>query len=504
MTKGVQIALEIAIKEGHCEDYAGFVSLANSGHSANLLHRLEDTRSSRDINILLQTSADSDIQRYNRLLSIRSRESGAFLSNLDNSEKNSTYFRNAFCYRYGLPVLNFMEAKTCPWCLKENALDRHGHHVFSCKTLLGKQRTSYLHNPVRDAVCIMLTEVARIKSSPIHPVSIGREVTGLLSAKPGCTATQRPADVYFAHDAAKLNAVDEAGSRVTVTSTAIDVKTVIPDLNRKVPDKGVVRSNDPPHPHDLPHLLNAENKAIDGQAYGGNLGGYLASIGIGFGAAAFDTFGAAGPTFNAISNSATFAATSKASNSHISRSNAMLYSQEANFSFDSGRNDKIPSPPYIPPDIMGLFSNAPRLAEMDGKKMSLPWYQGNYLNKQEQFISTVISQGVGQCLAEVAALVNGARLSLSVTQVDSRNAVIRRADTTDRFTNDATFFFNTARILYGREEIGDEHCAGLPLENDDGHAASSREDHRDASDMREKSETPDDDSSETPRGMIDN
>jgi hypothetical protein len=53
--------------------------------------------------------------------------------------------------------------------------------------------------------------------------------------------------------------------------------------------------------------------------------------------AAFDTFGAAGPTFNAISNSATFAATSKASNSHISRSNAMLYSQEAKFSFDSGK-----------------------------------------------------------------------------------------------------------------------------------------------------------------------
>ena len=60
------------------------------------------------------------------------------------------------------------------------------------------------------------------------------------------------------------------------------------------------------------------------------------------------------------------------------------------------------------------------------------------------------------------------------------------------------------RILYGREEIGDEHCAGPPSENDDGHAASSREDHRAASDMREKSETPDDDSSETPRGMIDN
>jgi hypothetical protein len=43
----------------------------------------------------------------------------------------------------------------------------------------------------------------------------------------------------------------------------------------------------------------------------------------------------------------------------------------------------------------------------------------------------------------------------------------------DRFTNDATFFFNTARILYGREEgVGEqlmnEHCAGMSEENDDG------------------------------------
>ena len=55
--------------------------------------------------------------------------------------------------------------------------------------------------------------------------------------------------------------------------------------------------------------------------------------------------------------------------------------------------------------------------------------------------------------------------------------------------------FMPAFFSYGREEIGDEHCAGLPSENDDGHAASSREDHRAASDMREMSETPDDDSS---------
>jgi hypothetical protein len=64
--------------------------------------------------------------------------------------------------------------------------------------------------------------------------------------------------------------------------------------------------------------------------------------------------------------------------------------------------------------------------------------------------------------------------------------------------------FLCAAFLYGREEIGDELCAGPHSENDDGHAASSREDHRAASNMREKSETPDDDSSETPRGMIDN
>ena len=44
----------------------------------------------------------------------------------------------------------------------------------------------------------------------------------------------------------------------------------------------------------------------------------------------------------------------------------------------------------------------------------------------------------------------------------------------------------------------------MSTENEDGHAASSREDHRDASDTREMSETPDEDTSETPRGMIEN
>jgi hypothetical protein len=50
--------------------------------------------------------------------------------------------------------------------------------------------------------------------------------------------------------------------------------------------------------------------------------------------------------------------------------------------------------------------------------------------------------------------------------------------------------------ICGREEGGDEHCAGMSSENEGGHAASSREDQRAASDMREKSETP--------RGMIEN
>ena len=53
--------------------------------------------------------------------------------------------------------------------------------------------------------------------------------------------------------------------------------------------------------------------------------------------------------------------------------------------------------------------------------------------------------------------------SLSAAVFSSSNAVIRRADTTDRFTYDATFFFNTARILYGREIFGEEHCYFPPL-----------------------------------------
>jgi hypothetical protein len=40
--------------------------------------------------------------------------------------------------------------------------------------------------------------------------------------------------------------------------------------------------------------------------------------------------------------------------------------------------------------------------------------------------------------------------------------------------------------------------------NEDGHAASSREDQRAAVDSREMSETPDEDTSKTPRKMIEN
>ena len=53
------------------------------------------------------------------------------------------------------------------------------------------------------------------------------------------------------------------------------------------------------------------------------------------------------------------------------------------------------------------------------------------------------------------------------------------------------------------DHLGAAWSQGLKYVGEIGRAVS-REDHRAASDMREKSETPDDDSSETPRGMIDN
>jgi hypothetical protein len=59
----------------------------------------------------------------------------------------------------------------------------------------------------------------------------------------------------------------------------------------------------------------------------------------------------------------------------------------------------------------------------------------------------------------------------------------------------ATLYYITARILYRREEGGDEHCTGVSSENEDGHAAWSREDQRD---MREMSETPDEDRARRP------
>jgi hypothetical protein len=64
-------------------------------------------------------------------------------------------------------------------------------------------------------------------------------------------------------------------------------------------------------------------------------------------------------------------------------------------------------------------------------------------------------------------------------------------------------------VARGVIELHKESAHRLPpdLFSEDGYnsfMASSREDQSAASDMREKSETPDEDTSEMPRGMIDN
>ena len=83
-------------------------------------------------------------------------------------------------------------------------------------------------------------------------------------------------------------------------------------------------------------------------------------------------------------------------------------------------------------------------------KMKFPWYQGNYLNKQEQFLSTTLSQGVGQCLTEAAMLVNTASMPISSAPFNEMTSSLHRSDTTNRFMNDRTFAMNAHRVLQDR------------------------------------------------------
>jgi hypothetical protein len=79
-----------------------------------------------------------------------------------------------------------------------------------------------------------------------------------------------------------------------------------------------------------------------------------------------------------------------------------------------------------------------------------------------------------------------------------------RNGTTERCTNEALFFDNAARTLYGKADGAGEYSTVLSPENKDDQAALSREDQSAASDMRGTNEIPDDEEArETSRRMID-
>ena len=451
MTEGIALAHDLAISGSHCTDTETFFGIVDIGHSPNLLKSLEETRSAQDLNAIMANCFRNDTRRYNRLLSIKHKSSGAFLDDNSQDNKHSEYYKHAFLFRYGLPIFNFINKMTCPWCMKKDSLDRQGDHVFHCKTLNGKQRTSLIHNPMRDALCKVMKEIAKLSPNlPINPISICREPNGLVADKAGCTATKRPADVYYSHLPTGLNMIDDAGNRVMVHSTAIDIKTVAVDLDRsphRERNDSAVKSNEQPHPLDTPHLLKAERLALDGRAYGGGLANFLAGKGIAFTPAAIDTYGAIGPSLTALLEN-------RIASWRVRKpgepDTAFLHAESACFSFNNERKDICQAPPYTPPAHLGLLISAPKNAKANGTKMKFPWYQGNYLNKQEQFLSTTLSQGVGQCLTEAAMLVNTASMPISSAPFNEMTSSFHRSDTTNRFMNDRTFAMNAHRVLQDR------------------------------------------------------
>ena len=95
--------------------------------------------------------------------------------------------------KLGLPILDVPANTTvdCPFCSKARSLDQFGSHMFACKHFLAL-RTTQMHNPMRDTVADVLSQLSKLascKSSFISSVTI--EKSGLIP-----NTALRPADVY--------------------------------------------------------------------------------------------------------------------------------------------------------------------------------------------------------------------------------------------------------------------------------------------------------------------
>ena len=393
-------------------DKTPFLDRIRHGDKSKLQHELDVMRGKAQFARIMNDSRTSNPPRFNRLLSISQKCSGATLAQLDQTRKRGDYSREDFKFRYHLPIFDFAGPPTaCPLCDKNGVFDRFGEHVFRCDRLVKSQRTRLLHNPLRNVTALGLARLSRVADSMITRDSVRTEPLNLLATKPNVQnpTTKRPADVLFHLPAPlPLNMVDAQRNPVFVNQIALDIKTVHSSTDRPILEsRGDFSPDDPPQPLDVAHLLSKERDANNGAvAYGGELAKHLASTGVGYAALTVDVYGAIGPTHAFFLSGSTFPSTSAASDKHYHRQSmqaSLNAYRDADFSYDATR-DGGPAPPYFPRGARGLLPALTGAAGTSG----LPWYQSSITNRWEQEFDTERSQGVGASLLSVKSLFNEA------------------------------------------------------------------------------------------------
>ncbi|GMI23503.1 hypothetical protein TeGR_g11533 [Tetraparma gracilis] len=215
-------------------DKTPFLDRIRHGDKSKLQHELDVMRGKAQFARIMNDSRTSNPPRFNRLLSISQKCSGATLAQLDQTRKRGDYSREDFKFRYHLPIFDFAGPPTaCPLCDKNGVFDRFGEHVFRCDRLVKSQRTRLLHNPLRNVTALGLARLSRVADSMITRDSVRTEPLNLLATKPNVQnpTTKRPADVLFHLPAPlPLNMVDAQRNPVFVNQIALDIKTYKGDL----------------------------------------------------------------------------------------------------------------------------------------------------------------------------------------------------------------------------------------------------------------------------------
>lgn len=123
----------------------------------------------------------------------------------------SPLFRLALCRKLRLPILPTSDRK----CKCDRTIDVFGDHFFTCK----HHSKTAIHNRVRDAVFLTLTEIGAHAGIITSPSDVTLEPTNLAQANP----TSRPADVCV-----DLRHTYAAPPLIPFTKAAIDVSITPP------------------------------------------------------------------------------------------------------------------------------------------------------------------------------------------------------------------------------------------------------------------------------------